>query len=177
MLPQKRILFLFTDPGIIEPQVRRYRFWAKVDVGTPDECWLWTAATHELGYGVLGITASRFGPQYRLYAHRVAWVLTQERDIPEGYVIDHTCGNKACCNPAHLEGVTQTVNVDRYHALRPNAGTCKRGHAIERGKRCAECNRERVAAWVAAHPEARREHGHRHDLKRGKTGRGRPSKC
>lgn len=33
--------------------------------------------------------------------------------VPEGKVLDHLCGNRACCNPAHLEAVTQAVNVRR----------------------------------------------------------------
>lgn len=31
------------------------RFWTKVVRGSaPDDCWGWTAATHEFGYGLLG---------------------------------------------------------------------------------------------------------------------------
>ena len=40
------------------------RFWSKVDFsGGPDECWLWTAGKHKLGYGYFAIG------QRRTYAH------------------------------------------------------------------------------------------------------------
>jgi len=38
--------------------------------------------------------------------------------VPAGMVLDHLCGNRACCNPAHLEAVTQAVNVRRSHRAR-----------------------------------------------------------
>lgn len=34
-------------------------------------------------------------------------------EIPEGYVLDHRCRVRACCNPAHLELVTVRVNTLR----------------------------------------------------------------
>lgn len=169
MLPQKFILSLFTDPGIIEPDTRVKRFWRNVSRG--ESCWEWTGARMNLGYGVLATKVERFGKSYRLYAHRVAWVLTHQQDIPEGWVIDHTCGNKACCNPDHLECVTQTVNVDRYHVQQPANGVCKRGHPTTRGVRCAECNKLRVAKWKSNNPEKIKAIQHKHDMKRGKTKR------
>lgn len=107
----------------------------------------------------------------RLYVHRVAWVIYHGQDIPEGMVIDQTCENKACCAEDHLECVTQSVNVDRYHESKPSTGTCSRGHEIVTGLVCATCRRERVAAWKAKNPDRMREIQRKHDVKRGKANR------
>ena len=40
--------------------------------------------------------------------------------MPEGLVIDHKCRNRLCCNPDHLEAVTQAVNVQRGKQTRLN---------------------------------------------------------
>lgn len=37
-------------------------------------------------------------------------------EIEEGYVIDHTCRNRSCCNPVHLEKVTVKENTYRGNA-------------------------------------------------------------
>jgi len=86
-------------------------------------------------------------------------------DIPEGMVVDHTCFNRYCVNPNHLDAVTQKVNVNRAHeAGRGRQGYtfslhCKHGHRLSgdavvwdsyevRGgkpykrRRCLECGRK-----------------------------------
>jgi hypothetical protein len=83
------------------------RFWAKVQIAGPDDCWLWTAAKSPKGYG-------RFGAGYRTYvSHSLArFIVTGEwRD---GLLTLHNCpngDNPSCCNPAHLWLGTDADNV------------------------------------------------------------------
>ena len=67
------------------------RFWSKVDVGDPKDCWNWRAAKAEFGY-------VKF--QNRK-AHRVAYELLVG-EIPDGQVACHRCDNPSCCNPTHI---------------------------------------------------------------------------
>jgi hypothetical protein len=87
------------------------RFWSKVDVREPDECWPWTASRLQSGYGMFwagGRTTA--GHPRSTPAHRIAWELTHG-PIPEGKLVCHTCDQPECCNPVHLFIGTYTDNV------------------------------------------------------------------
>ncbi len=137
------------------------RFWEKVDVRGPDECWPWTASTDPRGYGQI-----KWEPRAR--AHRVAWFLAHDSWPPtaEGLEIDHVCNNPGCVNVRHMELVTKAENNRRRDARLGNPAArkdrCKRGHALVPGnlykarpglRVCAECKRQRArrqyAEWKA----------------------------
>lgn len=68
-------------------------FWKKVDKG--DTCWKWT--------GSIDGDHGRFSfRQHRYCAHRVVWELTHGPLEPNKN-LRHTCGNRSCVNPDHLE--------------------------------------------------------------------------
>ncbi|MDF3046723.1 MAG: sle1 [Ornithinibacter sp.] len=96
------------------------RFWAKVDRRSDEECWPWTAATNEHGYGVIRPEGRRSGPT--LKAHRVALQLAGV-DV-EGQVVRHSCDNPPCVNPLHLTVGSQADNIaDMHDRGRGNLGS------------------------------------------------------
>ena len=101
------------------------RFWSKVDVRGPDECWPWTAATAWNGYGRIGSGGRGEGT---LGAHRVAWASTNGK-IPDGLCVLHICDNPPCCNPQHLFLGTQADNLRDCAAKGRSADT--------RGEKCS----------------------------------------
>lgn len=134
---------LYGDPLASAPQPTvEERFWAKVD--KTDTCWLWTGAISDTGYGA-------FRAEVLTSAHRYSYELNVG-PIPDGLVLDHLCRNRACCNPEHLEAVTQRVNTYRGEAPTVKAflaGVCLRGHdqgtygrvsARKDGSRAAFCD-------------------------------------
>lgn len=91
-------------------------------INKTDDCWLWTGAKQNRGYG-----------NYRSkLAHRVSY----ERyigPIPNGLTIDHLCRNRLCVNPAHLEPVTQYENNMRGQtvvAINKKKTHCSNGHEL-----------------------------------------------
>lgn len=81
-------------------------------------CWVWTGQLNNMGYGKHGLR----------YAHILAYTLTFG-PVPEGLELDHTCRNRACINPYHLEPVTHLENCRRAKGLL-HRGVCRKGHEI-----------------------------------------------
>jgi len=112
------------------------RFWARVDVGSAARCWVWKRGVAGSGYGsfIIPGAASPTGKALHIGAHRVAWMLGNGQQPPKHAVIDHLCGNRLCCNPAHLEAVAQVINATRagvvgmgFKAAKPKPYTAKDG--------------------------------------------------
>lgn len=98
------------------------RLWARVEKDGHEGCWIWTGATTRgKRYGVIGIGGKRAG---NVLTHIAAY-LEHVGPIPEGHQIDHLCRATLCCNPAHLEAVTQAENLRRQQLAITH---CVRGH-------------------------------------------------
>jgi hypothetical protein len=129
------------------------RFWPKVDKNGPDyngtPCWVWTGAHSKGGYGqIRGVNGT-----VTLYTHR--WSYEHHKGpIPDGLHLDHLCRNRSCCNPDHLDAVTNGENTRRgvgaaaQHARQTH---CKNGHLFDaentipsgdKGRRCRTCYNE-----------------------------------
>ena len=84
------------------------RFWKRVDVKKPDECWKWTPPLDSYGYGVIC-------NNYKiLKAHRISWEL-HFGPITNGLHCLHKCDEPSCVNPNHLFLGTHTDNVRDMH--------------------------------------------------------------
>ncbi len=99
-------------------------------------CWTWTRNLSRGGYG-----------PYRRYYVRL------KGPIPKGLHIDHLCRNRACCNPLHMEAVTQrenslrgvgspAVNARKTHCDHGHEFTVENTYVNRLGWRwCRECKR------------------------------------
>lgn len=79
------------------------RFWSKVDVRGPDECWPWKAGKDKDGYGHFSVRG------IDLRASRVAWWIQTGNWPP---VVRHkVCDSPSCCNFSHLLAGTPAENI------------------------------------------------------------------
>lgn len=118
------------------------KFWAKVE--KTETCWLWRGSVGAKGYGKFFMAGVSW------LAHRLSYFLTHG-SIPDGMEIDHTCFNKICVNPSHIEAVSRQENMERWKVQMRRRKACKRGHpwtdfyTTKAGSRvCRFCLRERI---------------------------------
>jgi hypothetical protein len=130
------------------------RFWSKVDVGAPGECWEWKGT--KTRYGVLSARAA--SGKVHIGAHRLSWELHNGVPIPSGMMICHRCDNPPCVNPAHLYTGSAADNSrdmvergrSRYQSERAIADLVPCGTSaayarhLRRGEKpCAACREDR----------------------------------
>lgn len=102
------------------------RFWDRLQVNNETNCWLWTGTTQgrdKWMYGKMKLRGTLDGTHRHAYREL-------KGNIPAGYQIDHLCRQTLCCNPEHLEIVTQQENARRgnsgkFHADKTH---CPQGH-------------------------------------------------
>lgn len=81
------------------------RFWSKVNRKGDTDCWEWTAAKDEKGYGLF-----RFNGRV-IRAHRLV-LISLGHDMV-GMQSMHSCDHPPCCNPGHLSpGTLQENQID-----------------------------------------------------------------
>ena len=102
-----------------------HNFWRKVNKNGPNGCWVWTAATKQAGYGMIGFKTKL------CLAHRLSWEL-HNGPIPNGLCVLHKCDNPPCVNPNHLFlGSRKDNNLDKIKKGRsPNLKGSNSGRAV-----------------------------------------------
>lgn len=106
------------NPPSVDSSYRAYVL-ARVEIDNIHDCWPWLGYMNRKGgYGFLKV--KRDGKPATAYAHRAVYELIVG-PIPDGLQIDHLCGIRSCCNPLHLEPVTQSENMRRAHARKASA--------------------------------------------------------
>lgn len=115
----------------------------RIQVDPDTGCWLWLGRLNSKGYG----------PHRRVYERLVGPLAADQ-------VLDHLCRVRACCNPAHVEPVTNQENSQRgekgrlvTHCAQDHEYTeentyWRRGAAGPR-RQCRTCRRERRRVWAA----------------------------
>lgn len=108
-------------------------------------CWNFNGYKNQKGYGKFSVNDKV------MMAHRASFLI-HGGIIPGGFTIDHTCKNRGCVNPAHLEAVPHRVNLLRGNtvtAINHNKTHCTKGHAFNAAntiidktgrRRCKICN-------------------------------------
>lgn len=121
-----------------------------------DECWVWTGAVNNAGYGQIGVGSKVDGTNRMRSVHRIVYE-NRVGPIDEGLVLDHMCRRPRCVNPEHLEPVTQRVNNHRG-ATNAAKTHCSQGHPYN-GDNLYYCppDRRRCRACDRARNRARRE--------------------
>lgn len=76
------------------PACRADRFWQRVAIGGPDECWT-IPTRNDPTHHLTSWEAERTS------CSRIAWELARG-PIPDGLWVLHTCDNPPCLNPRHL---------------------------------------------------------------------------
>ena len=79
---------------------------------SPYGCILWQRTQLQKGYGLVNskVIAAECGTKNNVQTHRMMWVYANGELPPEGMHVHHLCYNKSCCNPEHLELLTQREN-------------------------------------------------------------------
>lgn len=123
------------------------RIFSLVSVDDVTGCWLWHGYRMPFGHGRVRVGGRKVLVHRWVYEHLVG-------PIPPGLVLDHLCRVPACCNPEHLDPVTNPENVNRSPLSNANKTSCPQGHPYDAentrvygGSRyCVACQRARYAA-------------------------------
>jgi hypothetical protein len=92
-------------------------------------CWTWAGTRDAEGYGRISLRNRIWIVHRLLYEILVGHVCTDD-------VLHHLCGNRSCCNPAHLRPISREENsrlAKHYTGIHHHNGSrthCRRGHLL-----------------------------------------------
>jgi hypothetical protein len=149
----QRMLVTGSPTGSNAPSAEA-RFFAKVREA--DNCWAWTAALDDSGYGL-------FSDKGTIRSHIWSYEFFVG-PVPDGLELDHLCHDAACLlgiecphrrcvNPWHLEPVTDLVNTQRGRAAAKPC--CPAGHRYTPESTYINPRGARVCRLCAADSRAR----------------------
>ena len=135
--------------GTSRPENVLPRLLSGLIINSKTKCWTKPGRTNSSGYVVLGVG------KIATLVHRLSYEMFIG-PIPPGLDVEHTCDNKRCINPFHLEAVTRDENLHRSKHTQASKNSrkthCKRGHPFDDAntylapdgyRRCRACQRER----------------------------------
>jgi hypothetical protein len=109
------------------------RFWTKIALDESDQCWLWTGARDEDGYGLFKVKRKM------CRASRIMYFL-HYGEQPSLKLVCHTCDNPPCMNPSHFflgtsrDNKADSKNKGRLNiAIGNNNGSRTRPENLQRG--------------------------------------------
>lgn len=106
----------------------RVPFWSHYDIDN-NGCWIWRGGKNKQRQGVVRHEGKNW------VTSRLAYTLHNNKIIPKGYYIYHTCDNPSCINPEHLWLGTPKDNTRDM---------------MQKGRRRAE--RPKLFVWALCHP-------------------------
>jgi hypothetical protein len=109
--------------GTVFLKTSEQRFWEKVRIGKPGECWEWQASLKNNGYGQFGLNGRVMG------SHRASYIMNFG-EIPARLDVCHKCDNPKCVNPNHLFLGTRSDNMQDCSSK----GRIARGETVSSSK-------------------------------------------
>lgn len=146
------------------------RIFSRISINPNTNCWNWTGAQDGAGYGVVGWRNQSVRIHRLIYSYLIYPIPAgRGKNIP---VCDHLCNNRRCCNPDHIQIVTNKENILRGNgqsSINSKKIYCNNGHQLPeqrntQGTRsCKICLKEYNKKYHKSHPRDRSEYYKKYD--------------
>lgn len=117
------------------------RIFSKIIIDMETGCLNWIGNKDGQGYGLLKYNGKTERIHRLMYANFIGSV-PRGLNARKNKQLDHKCKNKSCCNPSHLELVTQRENIirgDGPSAINARKTHCNKGHIFPTDKNRRYC--------------------------------------